>query len=269
MMSLEQFITFITRLTTAPPTGYTVHSHLTLPAHTSATVALPASYPAWLLTQLHTQGITQLATYQADALQHWQQGQHLCVSAPSGGGRGLVRLLALYTALSTGPEGHALLLFPHQSREHAQLVKLTAWNDTLPPAHRLSAAIYDGNTPPTQRRTLRQSPPRVLLTTPEMLHAGILAYHSSWRAFFQNLRAVVLVDAHLCAGALGAHMTHLLARVQRLSRHYGSQPQYLMTTDPVANLPDGGTPPSRTPLRCGSWRVVVSLPAKPPSRQSI
>jgi DEAD/DEAH box helicase domain-containing protein len=146
--------------------------------------------------------------------------------------------LALYTALSTAQGGHALLLFPYQNREHAQLAKLTAWNDTLPPAYRLSAAIYDGNTPPTQRRTLRQSPPRMLLTTPEMLHAGILAYHSGWRTFFQNLRVVVLADAHLCAGALGAHMTHLLARVQRISSHYGSQPQYLMTTEPVANLHD-------------------------------
>ena len=168
----------------------------------------------------------------------WQQGEHLCVSAPTGGGRGLVRLLALYNSLSTIPEGHALLIFPHKSRELAQLAKLTTWNEQLPAPYRLSAAIYDGDTPQSQRRSIRLSPPRLLLTTPEMLHAGMLAYHAGWRGFFQHLRAIVLVDVHLCAGALGAHMTHLLARVQRLSSHYGSQPQYLMTSAPVANLHD-------------------------------
>lgn len=235
MMSFEQFIT---RLATAPPNGCHVRAHLTLPANASDTVALPTTYPPWLLTLLQEQGIERLAAFQGEALQRWQQGQHLGVSAPTGGGRGLVRLLALYTTLHTEQAGHALLIFPHKSRQLVQLARCMAWNEQLPSQYRLSAAIYDGDTPQSQRRPIKLSPPRLLLTTPEMLHAGILAYHAGWRTFFQRLRAVVLADAHLCAGPLGAHMTHLLARVQRLSNHYGSQPQCLITAAPLANFPD-------------------------------
>ena len=85
-------------------------------------------------------------------------------------------------------------------------------------------------------RAIKQAVPRLVLTTPEMLHAGILAYHGGWRAFFQDLCYVVLADVHLCVGALGAHMAHLLRRLQRLANHYGAQPQYLLTSAPLANM---------------------------------
>jgi DEAD/DEAH box helicase domain-containing protein len=215
-----------------------VCSHLTLPPATAPDIELPAGFPPWLAAALRAQGIVRLAEYQWHALQLWQQGRHLCLSAPTGGGRGVVRLLALYHSLDTTRPGRALCIFPYKDRALAQLARITAWNAHLPAAHCLTAAIYDGDTPKTARRVIKQSPPHLLLTTPEMLHAGILAYHAGWRAFFQNLQAVVLVDAQLCGGALGAHLAHLIQRLQRLSAHYGARPQYLLTSAPIANLHD-------------------------------
>ena len=61
--------------------------------------------------------------------------------------------------------------------------------------------MYDGDTPGTERRAIKQALPRLVLTTPEMLHMGILAYHGGWRAFFQELRYVVLADVQLAVGA--------------------------------------------------------------------
>jgi DEAD/DEAH box helicase domain-containing protein len=235
MLSLAQCIA---QLLAAPPAGSQIRSTLTLPYAQAPSTEFPAEFPQWFRVILQTQGITRLATYQWQALQHWQQGQHVCVSAPAGGGRGIVRLLALYHSLAAAQRGHALLLFPHKERELTQLATITAWNAQAPAEHRLTAAIYDGDTAPTERRFIRQSPPQLLLTTPEMLHAGILAYHAGWRAFFQGLRAVVLADVHCCSGALGAHVTHLIQRLQRLSHHYGAQPQYLLTSAPAANLQD-------------------------------
>ncbi|MBM3223867.1 MAG: DUF1998 domain-containing protein, partial [Candidatus Tectomicrobia bacterium] len=88
----------------------------------------------------------------------------------------------------------------------------------------------------TERRTIKQAVPHLVLTTPEMLHAGILAYHGGWRAFFQELRYVILPDVHLYVDALGAHMAHLCRRLQRLASHYGAQPQYLLTSAPLAQM---------------------------------
>jgi DEAD/DEAH box helicase domain-containing protein len=148
----------------------------------------------------------------------------------------VVRLLALYQLLAVDGPGHGLCILPHKQREWAQFRACTAWNDLLAPEHRLPIAIYDGDTPRTQRRSIKQAFPRVLMTTPEMLHLGILAYHDGWRAFFQLLRYIVLTDLHLCTGALGSHLAHVLRRLQRLVHHYGGQPQYLLTSAPLANL---------------------------------
>jgi hypothetical protein len=107
------------------------------------------------------------------------------------------------------------------------------WNDTLHPDHQLATAIYDGDTPTTARRAMRQHLPQIVLTTPEMLHAGILAYHSGWRGLFQSLRYVVIPNMHLYAGALLSHLCHLIRRLQRLAVHYGSKPQMLLTSAPL------------------------------------
>jgi len=138
--------------------------------------------------------------------------------------------------LAVAQGGHALCIFPHKPHTLTQSSAFAAWNAALAPEYCLSVAIYDGDTPGTERRAIKQAVPRLVLTTPEMLHAGIMAYHGGWRTFFQDLRYVVLADVHLCVGALGAHLAHLLRRLQRLANHYGAQPQYLLTSAPLANM---------------------------------
>ena len=141
----------------------------------------------------------------------------------------MVRLLAMYQSLAVEQRGHALYIFPSKPRALAQSSAFATWNAALAPEHRLSVAMYDGDTPGTERRAIKQALPRLVLTTPEMLHMGILAYHGGWRAFFQELRYVVLADVQLAVGAFGAHLAHLLRRLHRLAHHYGAQPQYLLT----------------------------------------
>jgi DEAD/DEAH box helicase domain-containing protein len=234
MQSIEQFTA---QLVNNPPPGSLVRSHLTLPS-TTPTFGPDCSthLPAWLAMMLRSQGIERLADYQWHALCSAQQGQHVCLSVPTGGGRGVARLLTLYQSLGSSRCGHALCVFPQKHREHSQLKTIMAWNDHLPPERRLTAAIYDGDTPKTARRAIKQSPPNLLLTTPEMVHAGILAYHGGWRAFFQDLRFIVLADLHLCTGALGAHLVHLWRRLRRVSHHYGATPLSFITSAPLGNI---------------------------------
>ena len=198
--------------------------------------ALPAYLPSWLTTLASTQGIVRLTDAQWQALDFLHQGRHVCLMAPTGAGRGVVRLLAMYQSLAVEQRGHALYIFPYKPRALAQSSAFATWNAALAPEYRLSIAMYDGDTPGTERRAIKQALPRLVLTTPEMLHTGILAYHGGWRAFFQGLRYVVLADVHLAMGAFGAHLAHLLRRLYRLAHHYGVQPQYLLTSAPLANM---------------------------------
>ena len=227
---------FLARLTTDPALGSLIRTHGTLLPGQVLDHELPAAFPPWLTTLACTQGIARLTGFQLQALDCLRQGQHVCLMAPTGAGRGVVRLLAMYQSLAVGQRGHALYIFSSKPRALAQSSAFATWNAALAPEHRLSVAMYDGDTPGTERRAIKQALPRLVLTTPEMLHTGLLAYHGGWRAFFQELRYVVLADVHLGAGAFGVHLAHLLRRLHRLAQHYGAQPQYLLTSAPLANM---------------------------------
>ena len=226
----------LAQFTADPPLGSQVRSQCILPPEQWPDREVPDYFPAWLATLVQTQGIVRLAAHQWQALDLLRQGRHVCLMAPTGAGRGVVRLLAMYQSLAVAQREHALFIFPYKPRALSQSSTVAAWNVALAPEHHLSVAIYDGDTPGTERRTIKQAVPRLVLTTPEMLHAGILAYHGGWRTFFQDLCYVVLADVHLCTGALGAHLAHILRRLQRLAHHYGAQPQYLLTSAPLANM---------------------------------
>src|SRR5437667_1288360 len=226
----------LAQLTAAPPLGSQVWSQCTLLPGQAPDGELPDALPPWLVTLVQTQGIARLAAHQRQALDLLRQGRHVCLMAPTGAGRGVVRLLAMYQSLAVEQRGHALYIFPYKPRALAQSSAFATWNAALAPEHRLSVAMYDGDTPGTERRAIKQALPRLVFTTPEMLHTGILAYHGGWRAFFQELRYVVLADVHLCVGAFGAHLAHLLRRLHRLAHHYGAQPQYLQTSAPLSNM---------------------------------
>src|SRR5215472_15832726 len=232
----QSIAAFLAGLSTDSLLGSLVRQQSTLLPVTSPDQALPAFFPSWLTTLASSQGITHLTETQRQALDLLHQGRHVCLMAPTGAGRGVVRLLAMYQALAVEQRGYALYIFPYKPRALAQSSAFTTWNAALAPEHQLSIAMYDGDTPGTERRAIKQALPRLVLTTPEMLHTGILAYHGGWRSFFQDLRYVVLADVHRCAGALGAHLAHLLQRLQRLAQHYGAHPQYLLTSAPLANM---------------------------------
>ena len=230
MSSIDTIVSELTRISRP---DVTVRSHFTLPPSPLDPQALPDRFPSWLAEAARAHGVTQLSHGQKHALDLLFQGENVFLSAPGGSGQGLLRLLAMFQSLGADQPGHALFVFAHKQREQHQLQQFLTWNDGLDPDHQLAAAIYDGDTPTTQRRAMRQHLPQIVLTTPEMLHAGILAYHSGWRALFQHLRYVVIPDLHLCAGALLSHFCHLIRRLQRLAAHYGSTPQMLLTSTPL------------------------------------
>lgn len=231
MQSLEHLLA---QLRTPLSSGTRFHSALTLPSTAAPCQPFPESFPAWLVTLLRAQGVEHLAEHQWQALNHLRQGHHVCLMAP--GGRMVFRTLAMYQDSTLAERGHALCIFPHKDRQIAQVQTFSAWNASLAGEHRLDSVVYDGDTPRTQRLAIRQSLPTLVLTTPEMLHAGILPYHSGWRAFLQALRYIVLADVHRYSSALLTHMAHILRRLQRVTQHYGSRPQYLLTSAPVANM---------------------------------
>ncbi|HOU42657.1 MAG TPA: helicase-related protein, partial [Promineifilum sp.] len=93
---------------------------------------------------------------------------------------------------------------------------------------------YDGDTPRGKRAAVR-SAGGILITNPDMLHAGILPFHPSWRALFGALEYVVVDEIHTYRGVFGSHVANVLRRLQRLCRFYGSDPRFICASATIAN----------------------------------
>ena len=59
-------------------------------------------------------------------------------------------------------------------------------------------------THPRDARKAIRSRGNLVITNPDMLHAGILPHHTKWQRLFENLRYVVIDELHYYRGVLAA-----------------------------------------------------------------
>ena len=176
---------------------------------------------------LARRGISRLWSHQADALARLRAGRDVFVATPTASGKSLIYTLATAERVLARRSARALYLFPLKALEQDQLAKLRGDFAALPLLDAPTAEIYDGDTPPHLRRKIREAPPSVLLTTPDMLHFGILPGHDAWKEFFRNLELVVVDEVHTYRGVLGAHFAQVLRRLLRVARHHGAEPRFV------------------------------------------
>jgi DEAD/DEAH box helicase domain-containing protein len=204
-----------------------------LPEKAVEYVAGDAGLSPGVVAALERLGIPRLYCHQGEALDHIRAGKNLLVATPTASGKTMIYNLPVLEALLQENRGHALYLFPLKALEQDQLKALQELDAALPYPF-LSAAIYDGDTPPAQRQAIKAKPPHVLITNPDMLHLGLLPYHASWSGFLAQLKFVVIDEVHTYRGIMGSHMAQVLRRLKRLCAHYGSRPQFILSSATIA-----------------------------------
>jgi DEAD/DEAH box helicase domain-containing protein len=182
--------------------------------------------------------ITRLYSHQAESLTSLRKGENVVVATPTASGKSLIYNLALVELLSEQAAGHGLYLFPLKALAQDQYQAFVALNQELPRELQLEAAVYDGDTPSSQRRRIKENLPNLLISNPDMLHLGFLPFHQQWESFFRNLRLVVIDEIHTYRGIFGSHVAQVLRRLQRVCRLYGSQPRYILLSATIENARD-------------------------------
>jgi DEAD/DEAH box helicase domain-containing protein len=182
-------------------------------------------------------GIDRLYSHQARALDLLAGGRDVALATGTASGKTLVYQVPAIARALADPEAHALFLFPLRALEQDQQQRLAAAAAALGLASddRPAVAVYDGDTAPAVRKRIRERPPAVLITTPDMLHAGILPNHVSWQRFFRGLRLVVVDELHTYRGIFGSHVAQVLRRLDRIAAHHGARPQIVAASATVAN----------------------------------
>ena len=180
-------------------------------------------------------GIGRLYKHQAKAIDLVRQGRHIVVATPTASGKSLIYNLPVFEAVLAAPETRALYLFPLKALAQDQLRAVEELVQGLPAGLRPQAAICDGDTSAYQRKKLRENPPQILISNPDMLHLSLLGYHENWAAFFAGLKFVILDEAHTYRGVFGSHLAWVLRRLKRICRFYGSEPQFILSSATIGN----------------------------------
>src|SRR5216117_2502340 len=201
----------------------------TEPARDALTAPLPEELHPRVREALAAQGIDHLYTHQAEAWDAAARGEHLVVTTGTASGKTLAFNLPVLDAIAREPKQRALYLYPTKALAQDQLRSLSTFR--LP---KLRAAIYDGDTE-TERRWQIRKWANLVLTNPDMLHVGVLPHHDRWGDVLQNLRYVIVDEAHVYRGVFGSHVANVLRRLRRLARVYGADPQFLFASATIAN----------------------------------
>jgi DEAD/DEAH box helicase domain-containing protein len=210
--------------------GVTAAKHF--PARPAQYAAFPKSIPPRLQEILKARGIEQLYSHQARSAEIASEGKNLVVVTPTASGKTFCYNLPILSALVENPEAHALYLFPTKALAQDQLVELNRWTEKL--GDEVRTFTYDGDTPQDARKAIRARA-NLVITNPDMLHAGILPHHTKWERMFQNLRYVVIDELHYYRGVFGSHLANVLRRLKRVAAFYGSRPQFICASATIAN----------------------------------
>ncbi|HUH06877.1 MAG TPA: DEAD/DEAH box helicase [Egibacteraceae bacterium] len=187
-----------------------------LPARPAVTAPIPDSLPPPLAQRLELVGITSLYSHQAEALELVRGGRHVVVATGTASGKSLCYQLPLLDRLLRDDRATALYLAPTKALAHDQLRALRSFR--LP---HVRAAAYDGDTPRSEREAIRRTA-NVVLTNPDMLHAGLLGAHRRWGDFFHRLELIIVDECHVARGVFGSHVAAILRRLRRVCDHYSA-----------------------------------------------
>ncbi len=207
------------------------HWH-TVDAREAIYADFPASLDRRLVNHFIRRGIKQLYTHQASAIEAVLAGEDVVIVTPTASGKTLCYNIPVLDSLLKSAGSRALYLFPTKALSQDQLAELTSIIDDL--EVQIATYTFDGDTPQTARRSIR-SAGHIVVTNPDMLHAGILPHHTKWIKLFENLKYIVIDEVHHYRGIFGSHLANVVKRLKRICNFYGSNPQFICCSATIAN----------------------------------
>ena len=203
-----------------------------IPARQGRYMAYPSDVHPALIKALQEKGFSRLYTHQNLSWQLIKKGKNIVIVTPTASGKTLCYNLPVLDSILKNPSARAIYMFPTKALSQDQRAELDETIKLLPEEIRIFT--YDGDTPQDARKAIRARG-HIILTNPDMLHAGILPHHTKWIKLFENLQYVVIDELHNYRGIFGSHLANILRRLKRIANFYGASPQFILSTATISN----------------------------------
>ncbi|WP_297436631.1 DEAD/DEAH box helicase [Thermococcus sp.] len=178
--------------------------------------------------------------HQVEALKSLYTGKNIVVTTPTASGKSEIFRLAIFDSYLSNPRATYLLIYPTRALINNQLEKFSIQNLVfyrLTGKH-VSARVLTGDVPWEERKTLIRERPRVIFTTPDMLHYNILRRWRDYEWLLRNLRYLVVDELHVYRGVFGSNFAYLFRRLDFRLRKLGARPQIIALSATLRNPRD-------------------------------
>jgi DEAD/DEAH box helicase domain-containing protein len=206
-----------------------------VPAREARLADWPDTVTPAVLAALLGAGIELPWTHQRAAIDLASAGEHVVLATGTASGKSLGYLVPVLGAASDGAAtaggrgATAIYLSPTKALAADQLARIDA---LAVPGVR--ASTYDGDTPPDERRWIRDHA-NIVLTNPDLLHHSLLPGHERWSRFLRSLQYVVVDECHVYRGVFGSHVASVIRRLRRVAARYGSFPTFVLASATVSD----------------------------------
>ena len=203
-----------------------------MPARPAKYDDYPDCFDPALRAVLESRGVKRLYSHQRRALDLAQAGKDFVVITPTASGKTMCYNLPVLSEILRDNESRALYLFPTKALSSDQVAELYEIIKAMDAP--IKAFTFDGDTPVSARKAIRQAG-HIVVTNPDMLHAGILPHHTKWVKLFENLKYIVIDEIHAYRGVFGSNLANVIRRLKRICEFYGANPQFICCSATIAN----------------------------------
>ena len=172
-----------------------------------------------------------LYSHQAEAINKARAGKNVIIVTPTASGKTLAFNVPVLEALCKDKQATALYLYPTKALTNDQLKVLREMEKET--GIDFNPNVYDGDTPQHQRASIRENS-RIILSNPYGLHQ-YLPWHYKWRNFLQNLKFIIVDEAHVYRGVFGSNVAMLFRRLARICNYYHANPRIILSSATIAN----------------------------------
>jgi DEAD/DEAH box helicase domain-containing protein len=184
---------------------------------------------------LADRGIERLYGHQADAIAAVRDGDDVVLATETASGKSLAYTVPAFER-AMDHTGTTLYVAPQVALINDQTETLDDLAHGLGFGSRVTVAQYTGRQSKSEKEAIRERQPTVLLTTPDMLHYGILPHaHRLWDWFVERLETVVVDEVHEYRGVFGSQVSLVFRRLNRICERFDASPQYVCCSATIGN----------------------------------